>query len=352
MKSKQKLPSMEIVQERLHVGDVVKNYKVLCKLLEVDELGGDEKVYQIEYFKRCFSFERKGHSYIITEVFDEVEPVEKTLRSDAVYERTIEIILLDFLRSRRGKPCISTYKEWFYTLGMVNSRYTYDANKTGMEHDEIKTPVILAFGSKDGNSAEELNSTAGARNYYAFFSRTSNYFSSRVKRAFSNLEHNRHLISSRKVYMIYDGNKTRIAEGHELELINAAYQETMDLFGIKEEYQIYQRSQEAVKRFYGSVNAHLKKMMHFQYQNAGVFPATEIACSDNNVDIRTEDTNENLAAVVEARRELNRKCYEWCNKNAHTYYNNLSEEDRKWYSICAQKDMADYYILLPDPLLE
>lgn len=344
MKNQDNIPSMEIVQERVHKGDKIKNYKALCKLLEIRELGGEGKAYQDAYLQRCFSYIRKGHAYIITEVFDEVEPVEKALRSDAVYERTIEIILLDYLRSRQDKPCIYTSKEWFSILGMVNGRYTYEANKTGMEHDEIKTPVILTFGSKDGNTAEELNSIAGAKNYFAFFSRTSNYFGSRIKKVFSNLENKRHLFSSRRVYMIYDGNDRRVAEGHELELVNAAYQEAMNLVGIKEEYQIHQRSQEAVKRFYGSVNAHLKKKMHFQYQNAGVYSTIEIVGNDHNLDRRFEDINENT--VQEARRELNRKCYEWCNTNAQTYYNNLSEEDRKWYSIRAQKDMADYYILI------
>ena len=94
MRNEDKLPTIETVHERIHEGDVIKNYKALCALLEIPALGGDGKTYQTEYLKRCFSYERKGHKYIITQVFDEVEPVEKALRSDAVYQRVIEIILL------------------------------------------------------------------------------------------------------------------------------------------------------------------------------------------------------------------------------------------------------------------
>lgn len=346
MKNQDNIPSMEIVQERVHKGDKIKNYKALCKLLEIRELGGEGKAYQDAYLQRCFSYIRKGHAYIITEVFDEVEPAEKALRSDAVYERTIEIILLDYLRSRRGKPCIYTYREWFSILGMVNKRYTEDMNRLGIEHDEVSIPAALAFGSKKGKTSEELNTNASNYNYYAFFSRTSNYFSSRVRNAFSNLDNNRHLISSHKVYMIYDGNYARKADSHELEIIAAAYQETMDLFGIKEEYQIYLRSQTNVKRFYGSLNAHLKKKMLFKYQNAGVYPAIEVLYNEENSDHQIENTDEDMTAVQQAHIELNRKCYEWCNKNAQTYYNRLAGDKKDWYSLQAQKDMADYYILI------
>lgn len=353
MRNDDKLPSMEIIQERIHEGDTIKNYKVMCELLEIPVLGGRGRNYQIEYLKRCFSYEREGHSYIITQVFDEVEPVEKALRSDAVYQRVIEIILLEYLRSRRGKSCIHTYREWFRILGMVNDRYSHDVNQTDIKHVEIRNPVILATGSKQGKTAAEINRLAINYNYNAFFSRTTGYFSSVLKRIFTSLQNNRHIIFFSKKYIIYDGHDQHIAENEELKQVIDAYQEAMETVGIKEEYQIFQRSQVNVKRFYSSVNAHLRRKLHFQYEHSGVFPAIEVVYGDNKyLDQQIEYSYEKLQEVLDARSELNCKCYEWCNKNALTYYNRLSGDLKDWYSLDAQRDMADYYILPEEPLLE
>lgn len=61
--------------ENLTEGLVVKNYKELCRLLEIEEKRGKGRDLQVKDFERYFTYERNGHNYIIKEIYD--EPLEK-----------------------------------------------------------------------------------------------------------------------------------------------------------------------------------------------------------------------------------------------------------------------------------
>ena len=146
--------------------------------------------------------------------------------------------------------------------------------------------------------------------------------------------------------MIYDGNDIHKANDNEIRLINDVYQEVFDLFGIKSEDQIYQRSQQEVIRFYNSIRSHARKKFNLQYDVSGFYSAIEIIYSDKFLNQQIEYSYKKLDEVIAARNELNCKCYELANKNAITYFNNLTGDKKEWYSLTTQKDLADYYILL------
>lgn len=57
------------VQNNLHMGDVIKNYKVMCELLSQNVCGGSAKKAQIVNWKRFFNFKRCNFYYIITEIY-------------------------------------------------------------------------------------------------------------------------------------------------------------------------------------------------------------------------------------------------------------------------------------------
>lgn len=58
--------------DNLQIGQEIKNYKVLCELLEEPiKNGGKSKDYQLKDFERYFSFHKQGQKFIIDEVFDE-----------------------------------------------------------------------------------------------------------------------------------------------------------------------------------------------------------------------------------------------------------------------------------------
>ena len=64
--------------ENLHEGQVIKNYKELCDILEVEAKQNNDtraRKRHHEEFNRYFEYEKQGQKYIITRIFD--EPKEK-----------------------------------------------------------------------------------------------------------------------------------------------------------------------------------------------------------------------------------------------------------------------------------
>ena len=59
----------------LSIGMVVKNYKILCHLLNQETKTGNSKKYQLENFKRYFEWKKVGQKFIIVDIHN--PPLEK-----------------------------------------------------------------------------------------------------------------------------------------------------------------------------------------------------------------------------------------------------------------------------------
>ena len=68
--------------ENLHEGMVIKNYKELCALLEIEVFGGNQKRSQMKDLETYCSYHRDGYKYIIDEVYE-------TKKSRVVYHGII-----------------------------------------------------------------------------------------------------------------------------------------------------------------------------------------------------------------------------------------------------------------------
>lgn len=110
--------------ENLQEGQTVKNYKELCKLLEVEERkGGRNKQYHHEDFERHFEYHKEGHKYIIDVVY--LEPLYKVNKSE-VYTNLIQQLILNKLANEhvKGNKIITmSGVSLFESLYMVNSNY-------------------------------------------------------------------------------------------------------------------------------------------------------------------------------------------------------------------------------------
>ena len=63
-------------------GNVVKDYPQMCRILKEDETTGSGKISQIKRWKLYFDFEKKGHKFIITDIYDE-KTVKKNQKLNA-----------------------------------------------------------------------------------------------------------------------------------------------------------------------------------------------------------------------------------------------------------------------------
>lgn len=64
-----------------------KNYKVVCEFLEEDIKKGKGRDLQIEGWKRYFDFERNGHKYIITKIYDTPMSKENNRSNSGILSR-------------------------------------------------------------------------------------------------------------------------------------------------------------------------------------------------------------------------------------------------------------------------
>jgi hypothetical protein len=61
-------------------GMVIKNYRQLCKILDIEEKTGQSKQYQVKDLQRYFQFSRSGQSIIVDKIYE--TPTEKISRSN------------------------------------------------------------------------------------------------------------------------------------------------------------------------------------------------------------------------------------------------------------------------------
>ena len=55
--------------ENLHEGQIIKNYKELCDILEIKPRNGKGRILNHKEFDRHFSYDKDGHKYIITSIY-------------------------------------------------------------------------------------------------------------------------------------------------------------------------------------------------------------------------------------------------------------------------------------------
>jgi hypothetical protein len=136
--------------DNLQIGQEIKNYKELCKLLEEPvKDGGKAKEYQLKDFQRYFNFEREGRKFIIKEIYD--SPLEKEdgrmFGNNSIYSNDIQNILLCVLYRLPSNEVVWSCNTLLNNLSMINSNYITarrDMDKLG-EKMNIKKEYVYDF---------------------------------------------------------------------------------------------------------------------------------------------------------------------------------------------------------------
>lgn len=104
-------------------GELFKNYQELSNVLDQPIKTGNAKKAQLKDWERYFKYERKGHSIIITHIYDVPLPENK---NKTKYITTIQKLILDKVVQfdKAGYMFISK-SELMKELRMINQNYTY-----------------------------------------------------------------------------------------------------------------------------------------------------------------------------------------------------------------------------------
>ena len=128
--------------DNLEAGMVVKNYKDLCRLLDLKPTTGRGRQNQVSWIEDYVKYEKQGHKFVIKDVYKDIEIVPmKDNRggdmSDSEHIEYIEKLILDLLaynegeQEQKGKGQIFLSKtKMFEALAMVNAGYGASSART------------------------------------------------------------------------------------------------------------------------------------------------------------------------------------------------------------------------------
>lgn len=302
------------IHNTLYVGQVIKNYKELCLLLDLIPTTGKSRQYQIQDIDKFISYERKGQKYIITNIYD--KPIQNNKTNIGIFTKCIEIILLYYMNEtyeyNQGDLIISKNSLW-RSLGMINHNYGISSSKIlELISDEVKANKLT---EKDQEiiTNEMINS---------FYNKSNSRLSQIMIRALNSLK-GRSVIEWNDSYFRVDSNNhiTREATVTEIQQINEMQRKVLsEKFGYEMIREVFFHNRQ--KEFYDHVNENLLdkygwtgycKRIHVIYsREAGYYALADITkqlyksgIATMNVNIIDQLTNEFIQTYENTKRDIN-----------------------------------------------
>lgn len=151
--------------DSLEIGMVVKNYKELCRLLELKPTTGRGRQNQMAWIEDYVKYEKQGYKFIIKDIYNDIEIVPMRGRggdtSDNTHIKYIEKLVLDMLvQDKKGGEIFLSKSKIFEALDMVNVNYGYCSartNKLAKLNDMHVNNVEEWFTSTSGMLERSLN---------------------------------------------------------------------------------------------------------------------------------------------------------------------------------------------------
>lgn len=238
--------------KNITVGQVIKNYKGMCNLLEEKELSSNSKIAQLKEWSRYFSFEKDGQKFIITEIYDIplVKNDDRAKGNNTIYVDYIEILLMHYLSHKEEYTDTFSTKELYQILAFVNNNYLqYRQNKNiDKVLKDLEHTVVTKF---------DVNN---------FISRTQYNFNKILFRALNSLKSRRLLEYQELIYIakiIDEQQEHEIATDCEIEKILAVEKQVLSEMGFNKMQSVFLSF--SVDKFYNRVNEILMEKYQWLY---------------------------------------------------------------------------------------
>jgi hypothetical protein len=178
----------------LQEGQVIKNYKELCGILEIKATtNGITKNKQMEELKLYCNYEKQGNKYIIKEIYE--TPIDPVLTIDDLlktknnkYIKLLANIIVEYLYNNPDEVKEVPISRLFVMLGITNTNY----NSANYYRKELSQLYDIRLAS-----------------IYYFYSNTRMEFKNIIERCLNNLK-SRRVLNWYKVVMIKDENTKQI----------------------------------------------------------------------------------------------------------------------------------------------
>lgn len=150
---------------KLEKGQVVKNYKELCKLLDLPVKGGKGKKYQMREIERHYKLKKEGHKFIVEEVYSETKPkIDNRIDNggnNTKYEDLMDRIIINMLLTYGYME--ESFSGMMDLLDFFTVKYI-DLNKAGYkafaETNNLGVGVTLTYQQKLNNIVKKCLETS------------------------------------------------------------------------------------------------------------------------------------------------------------------------------------------------
>jgi hypothetical protein len=221
----------------LHAGQVIKDYKQLCSLTDLECTSGNAKTAQIKELQRWVEIKMVGHQFRIIQVYPIVKPKDD-LRD--IYKQHLQFILLDYI-ARFGNAEL-TKSQIMLMCGMCNPRYFQLEHKDWLQANQDQ---VTEFDLKD------------------FYRRMGLKFSKIIDSAVLGLGSNYCYCLVRKGHKIHIGTNTHIGTLEEEKLIVDVKRKVLNSMGLSNVGQAFRKFKN--KEFFDQVNQMLSSLYDWDY---------------------------------------------------------------------------------------
>ena len=143
---------MEI--KNLKEGQVIKNYKELCKVLEIEEKPGKSRQLQHKHFNQYFEYKKEGHKYIINKIYENAENKIKRGGNNRVFIDDFRNLIISILYNNKNESMLISKGMLYKTMNLVNENYLLGRNNMTKLSEITEIPQTSIYDFYDYNSVK------------------------------------------------------------------------------------------------------------------------------------------------------------------------------------------------------
>lgn len=288
--------------DKLYVGQAFKNYKVMCKELEMEVKTSNSKKAQLKELERHCKLQKVGHSISIIEIYETPLTKSENRGRKSVYGDLVQLLIVDYLLEQNERTVLITRNRLLSSISFTNQNYSYGSQNIHYlsRYMDIGSGVI-----------------------YDFYNTSNASFRSAFIGALENLR-SQSLIMYDVVTVVYSNNNHKIASEEQKEFILNIEKETMKSLGHNDIKSV--RASRDWETFKKLVSNELEMTSDIKYYYTGY-----------NITVNREHIRDGQKHILEdiinkenrdsKRRELNEIVYNRVMKNAQSRQDKSMETD-------------------------
>ncbi|OMD67457.1 hypothetical protein [Paenibacillus odorifer] len=291
--------------ENLEVGLVAKNYKEMCEILDDKEkIGSKSKKLQMNRWNCYFNYEKSGHKYIITEIYETVKPLPKRGGNNITpYINQIKELIIQLLLCSGNNKVILPKNRLMVALDMINDNY-----RIGKENIE---------GLSKQTSIDKMI-------IYDFYNSTDGMLANNIEKSLNDL-HNKRAIYWSKVYMVNKNNKIDEATDEEYRMIIRVQANILKIMGYEGLLEVFRD---------GKIAEFTRKTNTILCQEAGIryiYEAYSINLNKERLEYVVEKMNK--VKIKELGKSVNIQIKDRVKLNSTKRHEKTVEKYDEWFGI-------------------